>query len=115
MQTEGNSIQLQRAVFLRGVSDPTEVSRITTVFYRQKHLDLRYEGGFIKAGNVSVPVSNVVEMLTLGGNTIERKPLGSVNVDVDGPAECEPETVQEPSNEEAKPFRRRGRPRKDAV
>ena len=110
MSTEAQGLSLQRAVFLRGVSDPTEASRITTVFYRPKHLDLRYEAGFVRAGTVSVPLSNVVEMISLIGNTIERKPIEQP-VEIDEiPVEAAPETV----NEEAKPFRRRGRPRKDA-
>lgn len=100
-----SGLQLQRAVFLRGVSDPAETARITTVFYRPKHLDLRYEGGFVKAGPVNIPLSNVVEMITLLGNTIERPLIELV----------EPQGAQkEPAVEEAKPFRRRGRPRKDA-
>lgn len=99
-------LQLQRAVFLRGVSDPVENARITTVFYRPRHLDLRYRDGFVQAGPVSVPVSNVVEMITMLGNTI-------VSATFD--AEEQPATQQEPVVEEDKPFRRRGRPRKNPV
>jgi hypothetical protein len=112
MSTETTGLQLQRAVFLRGVSDPSETARITTVFYRPKHLDLRYEEGFVRTGQVSVPLSNVVEMITMLGNSVERREM---------PAPSEPEdtpvpTVQEPiASEEAKPFRRRGRPRKNSV
>ena len=104
---ESTGLQLQRAVFLRGVSDPTETSRITTVFYRPKHEDLRYEGGFIRAGVVSIPLSNVVEMITLLGNTIERHP--EVPADVDALAT---EIEEQPADAEDKPYRRRGRPRK---
>lgn len=99
-------LQLQRAVFLRGVSDPVETARITTVFYRPRHLDLRYQDGFVQAGTVNVPVSNVVEMITLLGNHIETARFES---------DEQPETQQESAVEEAKPFRRRGRPRKNAV
>ena len=54
---------------------------------------------------MSIPLSNVVEMITLLGNTIERTPLEA----------AEPQDApKEPAVEEAKPFRRRGRPRKDA-
>lgn len=109
MQDSSSSgVQLQRAVFLRGVSDPTEVARITTVFYRPKHVDLRYQDGFVKAGPVNVPLSNVVEMLTILGNHIERQEIPAPPVELE-----EPKPESKPS-EEAKPFRRRGRPRKNA-
>lgn len=105
-------LQLQRAVFLRGVSDPVENSRITTVFYRPKHLDLRYRDGFVQAGNVTVPVSNVVEMITILGNHIE---AARFEPEPEPESASAPETQQEPAVEEAKPFRRRGRPRKNPV
>lgn len=115
-------LQLQRAVFLRGVSDPLENSRITTVFYRPKHLDLRYRDGFVQAGNVTVPVSNVVEMITLLGNPIvtarfepavlvipNQNP--AIGVADDAPIQV----IGEHEVEEDKPVRRRGRPRKNPV
>jgi len=111
-------LQLQRAVFLRGVSDPIENSRITTVFYRPKHLDLRYRDGFVQAGNVTVPVSNVVEMITLLGNplvTARFEP--AVVVGNPNPITFDemPAIAEEPQVEEDKPVRRRGRPRKNPV
>jgi len=87
-------LQLQRAVFLRGVSDPSEESRITTTFYRPKHADLYYHEGFVRSGGVLVPVDNVVEMLSLPVAVTEAAP-----------------PVEEPAVEEAI-IRRRGRPRK---
>lgn len=87
-------LQLQRAVFLRGVSDPSEESRITTTFYRPKHRDLYYHEGFVRSGSVLVPVDNVVEMLSLPVVVTEAAP-----------------PVEEPAVEEAI-IRRRGRPRK---
>lgn len=101
------SLQLQRAVFLRGVSDPSDQTRITTVFYKPKHMDLRYEGGFIRSGTVSVPVSNVVEMMSAVEETAEEPAV------LDAPTESpNGESVHEEAD---KPVRRRGRPRKNPV
>ena len=115
-------LQLQRAVFLRGVSDPIENSRITTVFYRPKHLDLRYRDGFVQAGNVTVPVSNVVEMITLLGNplvTARFEPAVLIapasNAEYGGQEDTVYAASGEPQVEEDKPVRRRGRPRKNSV
>lgn len=90
-------LQLQRAVFLRGVSDPSEESRITTTFYRPKHRDLYYHEGFVRSGSVLVPVDNVVEMLSLPVALPEAA-----------------QVTEEPAVEEAV-IRRRGRPRKFPV
>lgn len=107
MEQTLSGLQLSRAIFLRGVSDPVEGTRITTVFYRPKHMDLRYEDGFVRAGAVNVPVSNVVEMTTLLGNPTETRHFA------EEPAET---PIEEPVHEEAdKPVRRRGRPRKNPV
>lgn len=56
-------MDLKRAVFLRGVWDPADPSRITTTLYRPRHPDLRLENGFVRCLSVLVPVSNCVELL----------------------------------------------------
>jgi hypothetical protein len=89
-------ISLQRAVFLRGVSDPAEFSRVTTTLFRPKHTDLRLEGEFVCSGDIRVPLSNVVELRTLA------EPVESTE-------QAAIEEVEEPKVEEV---RRRGRPRK---
>jgi hypothetical protein len=87
---------LKRAIFLRGVSDPAEFSRVTTTLFRPKHDDLRFEGGFVCSRELRVPVSNVVELVVLAepAESAEQAPV---------------EEVEEPKVEEV---RRRGRPRK---
>ena len=90
---------LQRAIFLRGVSDPADPFRVTTTLFRPKHDDLRLEDGFVCSGVLRVPLSNVVELRAMPGV-----------------AECavEPvvEQIEEPQVEEVK---RRGRPRKQPI
>lgn len=54
--------ELKRAIFLKGVYDPADASRITTTLYRPKHVDLRLEDGLVRAGNLAVPLNNVVEL-----------------------------------------------------
>lgn len=105
------SFPIQRAVFLRGVDDPSEKSRITTTFYRPKHMDLRYEEGFVKAGSTLVPLNNVVEMIS-----IKLEPVAVPVVCVE-PSDDAPEVSEKVSvtDEEDKPARRRGRPRKIQV
>jgi len=86
---------LHRAIFLRGVSDPAEVSRVTTTLFRPKHADLRLEGDFVCSGELRVPLSNVVEL------RVVQAPVAADEPDV--------EQVEEKPIEEVK---RRGRPRK---
>jgi hypothetical protein len=101
---------IQRAVFLRGVDDPSEKSRITTTFYRPKHMDLRYEEGFVKAGYTMVPLNNVVEMIALKLEVAIEAPEAAPIVEALETSEKESVT-----DEEDKPARRRGRPRKIPV
>lgn len=54
--------ELKRAIFLKGVYDPADASRITTTLYRPKHVDLRLEGGLVRSGLLAVPLNNVVEL-----------------------------------------------------
>ena len=94
-------LPLQRAIFLRGVFDPADTSRITTTLYRPKHVDLRYENGFVRSGDLLVPLDNVVELKSL---PVE-DPAAEASVQ---------EVVEEPALEEAI-VRRRGRPRKNPI
>lgn len=94
-------LPLQRAIFLRGVFDPADSSRITTTLYRPKHVDLRYENGFVRSGDLLVPLDNVVELKSL---PVE-DPATEASVQ---------EVVEEPALEEAI-VRRRGRPRKNPI
>lgn len=102
-------LPLQRAIFLRGVFDPCDPSRITTTLYRPKHVDLRYEGGFVRAGDLLVPLDNVVELKSL---PVDFAPIAELataapeNTDVVVIQEV-PATIEEPI------LRRRGRPRKN--
>lgn len=109
-------MELKRAILLRGVTDPADATRLTTVLYRPKHGDLRWENGFVRSGDVLVPLDNVSE-------------LRSYTPEVEKPAEDKPidlkervhhavvsvesavEKPVEPTVEE-KPLRRRGRPAK---
>lgn len=136
-------IELQRAIFLRGVFDPADATRITTTLYRPKHQDLRYEDGFVRSGDLMVPLDNVVELKSISFE--ERKPsvetelerildrskrvhgkddaimtveatIGAVLDAVeDSVTEVFEEASREPAVEEDKPVRRRGRPRKNPV
>lgn len=102
-------LPLQRAIFLRGVFDPCDPSRITTTLYRPKHMDLRYEGGFVRAGDLLVPLDNVVELKSLPTEFAAVAELAAnapENTDAVVIQE-EPATVEEPI------LRRRGRPRKN--
>lgn len=94
-------LPLQRAIFLRGVFDPADTSRITTTLYRPKHVDLRYENGFVRSGDLLVPLDNVVE-------------LKSLAVEDPSAEAAVKEVAEEPSIEETT-VRRRGRPRKNPV
>ena len=91
---------IQRAIFLRGVFDPSDPSRITTTLYRPKHDDLRYENGFVRSGDLLVPLDNVVELKSL--------PVPSLSEPADEPA-VEVTAVEEPA------VRRRGRPPRNPV
>lgn len=96
-------LQLQRAIFLRGVFDPSDPSRITTTLYRPKHGDLRYENGFVRSGDLLVPLDNVVELKTVPVPQIE---------DPKEPPHAVVAVKEEP---EAAPVRRRGRPPRNPV
>lgn len=97
--------ELKRAIFLKGVYDPADASRITTTLYRPKHDDLRLEDGLVRSGCLLVPLTNVVELQVIA----EAKPptseqvIESINV---GMAEA-----LEAAQEDAP--KRRGRPRKN--
>jgi len=96
---------LQQAVFLRGVNDPADPGRITTTLYRPKHKDLRFEQGFVRSGDVLVPLDNVVELRSIKPDTTpDEAPVEGEEV-----VEAAPETVVEEAP------RRRGRPRKNPV
>lgn len=98
-------LPLQRAIFLRGVFDPSDPSRITTTLYRPKHLDLRFENGFVRSGDLLVPLDNVVELKSLP--VVEPAPAVE-------PAEPEPAVLTAHENQEPQDsVRRRGRPRKN--
>jgi hypothetical protein len=91
-------MDIQRAVFLRGVSDPADIYRVTTTLFRPKHADLRFEDGFVVSGNIRVPLSNVVELRA---------------IDAPAPEAAEPAEageVDDAATEQAP--KRRGRPRK---
>lgn len=92
-------MDIQRAVFLRGVSDPADIYRVTTTLFRPKHPDLRVENGFVASGNVRVPLSNVVELRALDAPAPEAAEPAEVGGEVEYAA-----TEQAP--------KRRGRPRK---
>ena len=94
-------LPLQRAIFLRGVFDPSDSSRITTTLYRPKHVDLRYENGFVRSGDLLVPLDNVVELKSISPES----PAAETPVS---------EVAEEPALEEAI-VRRRGRPRKNPI
>ena len=94
---------LQRAIFLRGVSDPADAFRVTTTLFRPKHDDLRLEDGFVCSGVLRVPLSNVVEL---------RAMPGVAESAVEPAVEPAVEQVEEPQVEEVK---RRGRPRKQPI
>jgi len=114
---------LQRAIFLRGVFDPADATRITTTLYRPKHADLRCEGSFVCSGDLMVPIGNVVEMKVLQEGQLE-----TAKQETAGPAARvvrvhaaivndqtvteEAEASEEMSIEEAPAVRRRGRPRR---
>lgn len=99
--------ELKRAIFLKGVYDPADASRITTTLYRPKHDDLRLEDGLVRSGFLLVPLTNVVELQVLA----EAKPdvptseqvIESINA---GMAEAL-EAAQDDGP------KRRGRPRKN--
>ena len=92
-------MDLQRAVFLRGVSDPSDIYRVTTTLFRPKHADLRIEDGFVASGNIRVPLSNVVELRTVDAPA----PEATQPVEADG-------EVEDVAYSQAP--KRRGRPRK---
>jgi len=96
-----NTVELKRAIFLKGVYDPADSNRITTTLYRPKHTDLRLEGGFVRSGQLLVPMTNVVELLGLA-----EEPAAAIE---DKEAAVEPEVAEV----EQQPVRRRGRPRKN--
>lgn len=96
-----NTVELKRAIFLKGVYDPSDANRITTTLYRPKHTDLRLEGGFVRSGQLLVPMTNVVELLGLA-----EEPASAIE---DKEAAVEPEVAEV----EEQPVRRRGRPRKN--
>lgn len=96
-----NTVELKRAIFLKGVYDPSDANRITTTLYRPKHTDLRLEGGFVRSGQLLVPMTNVVELLGLA----EEPPAAIEDEEV----AVEPEVAEA----EQQPVRRRGRPRKN--
>lgn len=91
-------MDIQRAVFLRGVSDPADIYRVTTTLFRPKHADLRVEDGFVVSGNIRVPLTNVVEL-----RAIDAPPAQAAE-----PAEAG--EVEDAATEQAP--KRRGRPRK---
>ena len=97
---------LQQAVFLRGVNDPADPGRITTTLYRPKHKDLRFDQGFVRSGDVLVPLDNVVELRSIRPEAVDDHAPGVAGEEVTAPA-------PEPVVEEAP--RRRGRPRKNPV
>jgi hypothetical protein len=94
-------MDIQRAVFLRGVSDPADIYRVTTTLFRPKHADLRVEDGFVVSGNIRVPLSNVVEL-----RAIDAPPAEATE-----PAEAGGEVEDVASTQGPK---RRGRPRKQS-
>lgn len=112
-----NTVELKRAIFLKGVYDPSDANRITTTLYRPKHTDLRLEGGFVRSGQLLVPMTNVVELLG----------LDAVSEDAASPVQQTVEAVAVPAKDEdtvtyeevlasvpdEEPVRRRGRPRKN--
>lgn len=101
-------LPLQRAIFLRGVFDPCDSSRITTTLYRPKHMDLRYEEGFVRAGDLLVPLDNVVELKSL---PVDFAPVAELAKDA--PENVDVVVVQEAAAQEEPLLRRRGRPRKN--
>jgi hypothetical protein len=107
-------LTLQRAIFLRGVFDPADPSRITTTLYRPKHMDLRYEDGFVRSGDLLVPLDNVVELKSIprdegsGAPDCDVKEASNVSALV-AQASVETDETPEPI------VRRRGRPRKNPV
>ena len=101
--------ELKRAIFLTGVYDPADASRITTTLYRPKHVDLRLEDGLVRSGPLLVPLTNVVELQVY----TEEKPVAPA---VD-PRQMTVEEVLESINVsdvvvEQPEQKRRGRPRK---
>ena len=101
--------ELKRAIFLKGVYDPADASRITTTLYRPKHSDLRLEGGLVRSGPLLVPLTNVVELQV----HVEEKPVAPA---VD-PRQMTVEEMLESINAsdvmvEQPEQKRRGRPRK---
>lgn len=97
-------LELKRAIFLKGVYDPADTSRITTTLYRPKHTDLRLEDGFVRSGTLLVPMTNVVELQQHVEEAVEER--------VEEPAQ---ETPVWPTVEAALEPRRRGRPRKNPL
>jgi len=97
-------LELKRAIFLKGVYDPADTSRITTTLYRPKHTDLRLEDGFVRSGVLLVPMTNVVELQQHVEEVIEER--------VEEPAH---EVPVWPTVEAALEPRRRGRPRKNPL
>jgi len=99
--------ELKRAIFLKGVYDPADASRITTTLYRPKHSDLRLEGGLVRSGPLLVPLTNVVELQV----HVEEKPVAPA-------ADSRQMTVDEvleslaAGDVEQPERKRRGRPRK---
>lgn len=98
-----NTVELKRAIFLKGVYDPADSNRITTTLYRPKHTDLRLEAGFVRSGTLLVPMTNVVELLEFEAAPVEP------------PQDEETVTYEEvlASFPDEAPVRRRGRPRKN--
>lgn len=109
-------MELKRAILLRGVTDPADSTRLTTVLYRPKHTDLRWEDGFVRSGDVMVPLDNVSELRVLVPEA--DVPHADTIIDRTARVHANPVTVEKAEEtpvEEAKPIRRRGRPAKATI
>jgi hypothetical protein len=106
-------LTLQRAIFLRGVFDPADPSRITTTLYRPKHMDLRFEDGFVRAGDLLVPLDNVVELKSIPRDEGSGAPACDVKEDPNVSALVAQDAVEAAETVEEPVIRRRGRPRKN--
>lgn len=106
-------LTLQRAIFLRGVFDPADPSRITTTLYRPKHVDLRFEDGFVRSGDLLVPLDNVVELKSTPRDEGCGAAAGDVKEDPNVSALVAQDAAEAPQTVEEPIVRRRGRPRKN--
>jgi hypothetical protein len=106
-------LTLQRAIFLRGVFDPADPSRITTTLYRPKHTDLRFEDGFVRSGDLLVPLDNVVELKSISRDEGNEAATSDVKEDQNAIAPVAQDAVEAPQTIEEPVVRRRGRPRKN--